>query len=128
MKKIICVAAAAAVCSAAAFSGCSAGRENSNWLHYMNADAFVMITNGEKNSRAEEYNELCGRADKILSDLDKSLSVTNENSAVSRFNAAPAGAAVELDKPAYEVLQLAKSVYELTDGYYNPAVYYSVEA
>lgn len=128
MKKILCFATAAAVCAAAAFSGCSGESQNSNWLHYMNADAFVMITNGEKDTRKKEYNELCGRADKIVKDLDKSLSATDENSVISRFNAAPAGATVELDKTAYEVLSLAQTVYGFTDGYYNPAVYYSVEA
>ena len=58
---------------------------------------------------------------------DASLSVSVESSPISAFNRAAAGAEVKLDKTSYEVLSLAKSVYELTNGYYNPAVYYCAD-
>ncbi len=58
---------------------------------------------------------------------DASLSVSVESSPVSAFNRAEAGAEVKLDKTSYAVLSLAKSLYELTGGYYNPAVYHCAD-
>lgn len=58
---------------------------------------------------------------------DASLSVSVESSPISAFNRAAAGAEVKLDKTSYAVLSLAKSMYELTGGYYNPAVYHCAD-
>lgn len=69
------------------------------------------------------WSQIC----KTISDANASLSVSVENSPVSAFNSADAGEEVELDKISYDVLTLAKSVYELTDGYYNPAVYHCAD-
>lgn len=62
-----------------------------------------------------------------LDSLENSLSTSVESSYVSLFNAADAGATVEIDEMTYTVLSLAYNMYELTQGYYNPAVYYSVD-
>ncbi len=63
-----------------------------------------------------------------LLEIDKSLSVSVETSAVSSFNSAAAGAKIEIDEIAYNVFNSALEMYEFTEYYYNPAVYYSVEA
>lgn len=55
-------------------------------------------------------------------EIEKSVSLSEPESAVSRFNAAAAGETVSIDKTAYEILSLAKRAYEQTDGAYNPAV------
>ncbi len=62
-----------------------------------------------------------------LDSLESSLSTSVESSYVSLFNAADAGATVEIDEMTYTVLSLACDMYEYTQGYYNPAVYYSVD-
>ena len=63
-----------------------------------------------------------------LDHIDKSLSTSVVNSDVSRFNAAAAGEKVQISKTAYEVISEAKRIYEVTEGYYNPALYYNVLA
>ncbi len=45
-----------------------------------------------------------------------------------RFNQAEPGERVEIDYYTYDLLGIALDMYEATDGYYNPAVYYSVQA
>ncbi len=62
-----------------------------------------------------------------LSSIEGSLSAAISTSSVSAFNSAAAGATVEIDANCYEVLNKAIAVYNLTDGYYNPAVYYNVD-
>ena len=64
----------------------------------------------------------------VLTEADNSLSATKDTSCVSRFNKADAGAKVEMNQTAFAVLSLAKQMYEFTEGFYNPAVYYSVQA
>ncbi|MGN0806519.1 MAG: FAD:protein FMN transferase [Candidatus Coproplasma sp.] len=63
----------------------------------------------------------------MLSEAENSLSSSIKTSCVYKFNEAAPGERVEIDKLTYEVLSLAKDIYTLTDGYYNPAVYYSVD-
>ncbi|MDE7082437.1 MAG: FAD:protein FMN transferase [Clostridia bacterium] len=63
-----------------------------------------------------------------LDDIDKALSTSVINSDVSKFNAADAGEKVQISKTAYEVISEAKRIYEMTEGYYNPALYYNVLA
>lgn len=63
-----------------------------------------------------------------LEAISKAVSLTVTNSDIYNFNNADAGATVEISKTAYEILKEAKTVYELTDGYYNPALYYNIQA
>lgn len=94
----------------------------------MNTDATVMVsadfTDDEVVAR---FDALCEEVTEVLNSVDNSLSVTVEASCISRFNEAIAGETVEIDKIAYEVLSIAMSIHEFTEGYYNPAVYYSVQ-
>lgn len=75
-----------------------------------------------------DFKNLCIDIKNRLSKIEASVSVTDENSYISKFNRAPAGEKVQLDECAYELLTLAKKIYDQTEGYYNPAVYYSVQA
>lgn len=127
MKRFFAYVFAAALIAVCAFAGCNKERERFNWFRYMNCDAYVFLTNGESRSREREYRDMCEKIDNLLRDIENSLSAEKE-SCISRFNSAAAGERVEIDKTAYEVLSLAKSAHAFTDGYYNPAVYYSVRA
>lgn len=78
------------------------------------------------------YETLCSETAKLLEEVEISLTAFEKTSAtvvpsgaVYAFNEAEAGAKVELDERSFEVLSVAKRMYELTEGYYNPAVYYS---
>lgn len=54
--------------------------------------------------------------------VEKSVSLAEPESGLSRFNAAAAGETIEIDQIAYDILNLARQAYEETDGAYNPAV------
>ncbi|MGN1061329.1 MAG: FAD:protein FMN transferase, partial [Candidatus Coproplasma sp.] len=80
------------------------------------------VTDGT--SAFEKYTE---ELYQMLSQAESSLSASVKNSCVYTFNEAAPGERVEVDKLTYDVLSIAKDIYTLTDGYYNPAVYYSVD-
>ncbi len=63
----------------------------------------------------------------LLTSLDSSMNIANENSYISQFNSAEAGSEIEIDYHTYQVLSIAIKMFEETDGYYNPGVYYSVD-
>ncbi|MDE6274493.1 MAG: FAD:protein FMN transferase, partial [Clostridiales bacterium] len=58
----------------------------------------------------------------VLQDVEYSVSTDIETSDISRFNMAAAGEIVEVGETTYNLLSIAQSVYEKTDGAYNPAV------
>lgn len=63
----------------------------------------------------------------LLTSLDSSMNIANENSYISQFNSAEAGSEIEIDYHTYQVLSIAIKMFEETDGYYNPGVYYSID-
>ena len=46
---------------------------------------------------------------------------------VYRYNAAPSGTTLEIARETYEMLQIARQAYDLTDGAFDPAVYRLVD-
>lgn len=130
MKKLI-AALGAVLVSLTIFSGCGEVEKYSNKYTYfvaMNAEAVLAVSDVFTSEKQNKYKELCSEISNTLTSLDASLSANISNSSISKFNAAAAGEKVEIDLTAYKVLTLAKSVYDLTEGFYNPAVYYSVQA
>ena len=93
----------------------------------MNTDAVLTVAADFSNAAIKQkFEEFKVSVAATLAEIENSLSVTNENSFAYKFNSAEAGETVEVDKTFYTVLSLAKDMYEFTDCYYNPAVYYSV--
>lgn len=133
VKKILSVLSFILI-SALFFAGCSQNESGTPFFEYdyygvMNTDAALKIYVEEDGEEQElKFKELAERVKILLSDIENSLSAEVENSSVFNFNAAAAGERVEVNLYAYETLSIAKSVYELTGGAYNPAVYYSVKA
>lgn len=123
---------------AAPLCGCSPAREYSQmsgeYFYVMNTSAALTIydyfeVNGvEDRLLTAKFSNMEDEVRLLLYGLDSSLSTSYEGSDISRFNAADAGARVEIGEDAYNILSVAKSMYELTEGYYNPAVYYSLQA
>ncbi len=124
MKKFL----SAILCTLAALTviicGCAEGVPNPYFFNAMHADITV-TAHGKTDA---EYKDFCLDIKEELNSIEASVSVTDENSYISKFNRAAAGEKVEIDKCAYDILSLAQRAYEITEGYYNPAVYYSVKA
>lgn len=103
--------------------------QHSATLYYMNADAELLVQDDFTKKGAEEkFVSFRNEVKDLLSDVTKSLSSTVEDSDIDKFNKKHAGGEIEVSKVSYEVLSLAKSVYEFTDGSYNPALYYNIQA
>lgn len=91
----------------------------------MGCDVIISLSDSDNFADRTVYDKavsLWNEAQQVLIEANNSLSLTVSTSAISRFNSASAGSTVEIDKTAYEVLGLAKSLYAQTDGYFNPAV------
>ncbi|MCH5142993.1 MAG: FAD:protein FMN transferase [Clostridiales bacterium] len=95
----------------------------------MNTDAILTVASDfSKDENTQKFEEFSKNVQKTLTKIENSLSVNKENSCAHLFNNAEAGETVEVDETFYTVMSLAYKMYEFTDGYYNPAVYYSVSA
>ncbi len=93
-----------------------------------NTTASLVVTdNFNLQENNDKLRSLSDEVKAYLNQLENSLSTSVSTSCISRFNAAEAGETIEIDSLTYEVLSLAIDCYELTGGYYNPAVYYSVD-
>lgn len=119
MRKISYIAAAVLTASALALSACSGTRlvSKDEYGRFGTQIRWVYSTAEEVNADAI-WEQLTART----AELEQSISVSVENSDISRFNAAAAGESVSVGKTAYDVLQVAKTVYEETGGAYDPAV------
>ena len=95
----------------------------------MNTDAVLTVSaDFSKAEAVQKFEEFTKSVAETLNRIENSLSVNKENSCAHLFNNAKAGETVEVDRTFYEVMLLAYKMYEFTDNYYNPAVYYSVSA
>lgn len=91
------------------------------------AARLVVSADFNDSENVQKLTELGNAVEDFLNDLENSLSTSVSTSSISRFNQAEAGAEVQIDYMAYTVLKDAIYMYEYTQGYYNPAVYYSVD-
>lgn len=87
----------------------------------------IDISDEELTQATEKANALHEEIKALLTSLDSSMNIANENSYISQFNSAEAGSEIEIDYHTYQVLSIAIKMFEETDGYYNPGVYYSVD-
>ncbi len=85
----------------------------------------VVSADFKDEENARKFDDMSAEITQILKQIENSLSTRISTSYISKFNAATAGERVQIDKTAYQVLTLAKDMYTLTEGFYNPAVYYS---
>lgn len=133
MKKILSIAASvvSAACTLALPSCADSGGEYSSMAarySIFNTVATLVVTaDFSDQNNTDNLSALNTEVSQFLIELENSLSTQVETSYVSQFNSAEAGAVVEVDELTYTVLSLALEMYEKTEGYYNPAVYYSVD-
>lgn len=118
MKRCVCVIFCLLFC----LVGCAEqkqGRRFSTTEYFNTEFAMTVHYSAEEAVLAEE----CWAAVKAeLAATESELSLTGENSSVAAFNRAPAGSRVFISERAYEVLSIAKKMYEFTEGCYNPAM------
>lgn len=126
VKKVAAVVAAFAL--AAFGAGCTTNGDSVFNYIFVSMNAFPKLSVTCPDSEESRFQQACAEIKTLLDGVESSVSATDQTSSLSAFNAAEAGARVEIDRTAYEVLLLAKEAYERTDGFYNPAVYYSVQA
>lgn len=135
-KKITSCLVAVACAAAVTFTACGESSaytgkrvDYNKFNTQANLVVFDDFNNSERVNALYSLNEELGE---FLNSLENSLSTKPLSTAVEgpciyRFNQAGVGEKVEVDKITYDVMNIAKSVYELTEGYYNPAVYYCVD-
>lgn len=87
----------------------------------------IDISDEELAQATEQANALHEEIKALLTSLDSSMNIANADSYISQFNSAEAGSEIEIDYHTYQVLSIAIKMFEETDGYYNPGVYYSVD-
>lgn len=142
MKKFICVISSILLSLIAIICGCSNNDSRNYSLYYganiceayyfsMNSDAVLTVYEGGNTSSKRENDRIKSLTDgvyDILEEIESAVSATEESSDISRFNASAAGEEIQISQIAYDVLEIAKAVFAQTEGYYNPAVYYGVQA
>lgn len=135
-KRTVVLAALAATVACVMPVGCDDGQtaqsptSYSAYTYVMGTSASILLSDADgfqSQQKKDAAVQLWSDVRAMLLDVEASISVSVENSYVSNFNQAEAGEEVEIDRTTYEVFTLALEMYEKTDGYYNPAVYYSVD-
>lgn len=110
---------------AIALAGCNTKQQPQSHykqIYSMNTYAELVVAGSEMSE--EDFESLADRVQTFLTETENSLSATMTGSYIYNFNIADAGATVEIDKTAYDVLSVSKQIYEKTEGYFNPAVWY----
>lgn len=142
MKRLIFAFCAILICSTALVCGCAQEDERDYSLYLgqnlteayyisMNTDAILTVYEGGNTASVEDNARIRKLADgvyDILEDIEAAISSTKKTSDISRFNEAEAGEELQISPITYNVLSIAKKLYNDTEGYYNPAVYYGVQA
>lgn len=101
----------------------------SQYYFQMSADAQLIVSlDFSAEGALEKYASFTQEVGTTLRTINKAISATEPNSDIYNFNSYDAGVKFEISKITYEVLTLALDIYNLTDGYYNPALYYNIEA
>ena len=126
LKAAALIAAAVLPLSISACTESEKQSNNSKYFYSMGTQATLLVP--QSSGSEEQFNALAGEVEALLDEVENSISATVKGSYIYKFNEAEAGAKVQLDKIAYDVLSLAMETYELTEHYYNPAVYHSVKS
>lgn len=89
---------------------------------------FVVSSDFESEENKQKYKEFCQEVVAELRSLDSAISTAVTYSDINNFNNAAAGKEIEILQITYEILNIAKAMYEKTNHYYNPALYYNIHA
>jgi thiamine biosynthesis lipoprotein len=124
MKKFI--SAFLCVCFAAfslcAFCGCTQSAHT-----YSDAGYFGALLKIVAYSTDKKFDAFVSDVDGLMDGLDAALDEDESGSDIARFNASSDGEKTEVSEETYALFSDAKEIYALTDGAYNPCVYYLVD-
>ncbi len=81
-----------------------------------------------KEGEKSRFSEFCRKIVDEMKRFDNAISTSVTYSDINKFNTAAAGDTVEITRTGYEILEIAKNLYSETEGYYNPALYYNIQA
>ena len=99
------------------------------YYYEMFADAMLIVSaDFSADGAAERYKQFTMEVGATLDSINKALSSTLTGSDINNFNSYDAGVQFEISKTTYDVLSIALEIHEFTDGYYNPALYYNIQA
>lgn len=137
-KKVVTVISAlvAIAVLAVAFTGCTAvvdgidvsGYVGVQYTSYDYFNTYVTVACYIPEDRKQEFETLWNTGIlPLCEEVENTLSSDVPASDVARFNSAEAGQTVQISQMTYDVLSLAKTAYEETDGAYNPALANSVD-
>lgn len=88
----------------------------------------VVYADFEAEGETAKFTKFAKDVGATLDIISKAVSATVTDSDIYRFNNAEAGTKIQISQTAYEVIEKALAVYEFTEGYYNPALYYNIIA
>lgn len=125
MSKILRNFSAVCLCTALALS-CASCAEKGEAPKLVARDAYAFFNTATRwaylPASDEQDEKTWGDVTAMLRNVENTISADIEGSDISRFNEAEAGETLEISELTYRVLSTAKTVYERTDGAYNPAV------
>lgn len=116
MRKTLAVSAVVLACTMALCACGTTLAAFDDYDHFGTMTRWVYVREKTQDAQAI-WDKLTARADEI----ENSVSTEIEESDISRFNAAAAGERVSIDADTWQMLTVAKEVYEETSGQYNPA-------
>ena len=77
----------------------------------------------EREGALSKYDRVWEEIKQILEGIDLLLSTSIETSEIARFNTLAAGESMEISQMTAEVFMMARTIYEKTNGYFDPTVF-----
>lgn len=116
----ICIFAVVIVCLILSISAC----EELPMQTYSNAEYFGANLSIVCYTDNKTFESVKTEVNKLLQEVYDKIDVENKSSDVYRFNNASDGVRTEISKYTYDLFTASQNVFEITDGYYDPTVFW----
>lgn len=106
------------------FVGCNntkSGKQFVTYSYFNTTSTLVIYSNFYSKKNQKKVEETWTNVKESLAKIESKIAVDIEGSDVWNFNASNGGE-IEIDKITYELLSIAKEMYDFTEGAYNPAM------
>ncbi len=120
MKKSIVLITILLICICFVLCGCSSlsSKTYTSFDYFSTVVTFNALSDASSNS-AQAWEDM----QVSLAAMEEKLSSYVDGSDVDKFNKAAPSTTIEISKMTYEVLSMAKDIYQNTNGAYNPAMF-----
>ncbi len=88
--------------------------------YFSTVSALFLYEDPDESSR---FSQAWTQVKSMLAEIEQTVSLSFEDSDISRFNALPAGASMPVSPITADILSVAFDVFDLTGGLYDPTVY-----